>query len=242
MDKYIEQKVSAQYKTLGAVANGTYSTTLYANATNVRMEEKDLRMEFTITVPFTIPSDNADHRVAIATYEMPASYEYHSVPKLDPSVYLVAQIIGWEKLNLLNGESNLYFDGTFIGKSYIDVNSVKDTLSFSLGKDRKIVVERKRSEEKSKTRLVGSRYKYEVTWDFTIRNNGGASIPFIMKDHFPVSTNDYIKVKQGEYEGAILDEKTGILTWRMMLNKGETKKVSFSYSVEYDKGQAVYLE
>ena len=204
--------------------------------------EKDLRMEFQINTPFSIPSDNADHRVAISTYEMPAVYEYHAVPKLDPSVYLVAQISGWEKLNLLSGESNLYFDGTFIGKSYVDVHSTKDTLSFSLGKDRKLVVERKQSEENTKTRAVGNRTKYEVQWDFTIRNNGAASIPFIMKDHFPISINDDIKVKQGTYTGAVLNEKTGILTWRNTINKGETKQFSFNYSVDYSKGQVLYLE
>jgi hypothetical protein len=204
--------------------------------------EKDLRMEFQIETPFSIPSDDADHRVAIARYQMKADYEYHAVPKLDESVYLVAQISGWEKLNLLNGESNLYFDGTYIGKSYIDVNSSKDTLSFSLGKDKKVVINRKRSEEMSKTRLLGNRYKYEVTWDFTIRNNGGASIPIIVKDHFPISINDDIKVKRGTFEGAVLDEKTGILTWKFTTNKGETKQFKFDYQVDYGKSQPVYLE
>jgi hypothetical protein len=204
--------------------------------------EKDLRMEFQIETPFSVPSDDADHRVAIATYQMKADYEYHAVPKLDESVYLVAQISGWEKLNLLNGESNLYFDGTYIGKSYIDVNSSKDTLSFSLGKDKKIVINRKRSEKMSKTRLLGNRYKYEVTWDFTIRNNGGAAIPIIVKDHFPISINDDIKVKQGSYVGATLDEKTGILTWKFTTNKGETKQFKFDYQVDYGKTQPVYLE
>ncbi|MNV14887.1 hypothetical protein D3C71_1055850 [compost metagenome] len=227
-----EEKLYAESE----VANGTYSVSI------ANQVEKDLRMEFQIETPFTVPSDDADHRVAIATYQMKADYEYHTVPKLDESVYLVAQISGWEKLNLLNGESNLYFDGTYIGKSFIDVNSAKDTLSFSLGKDKKIVVERKRSEEMSKTRLLGNRYKYEVTWDFTIRNNGGASIPIIIKDHFPVSVNDDIKVKRGTFTGATLDEKTGILTWRFTTVKGETKQFKFDYQVDYGKNQPVYLE
>lgn len=218
------------------------TTGAYDDVSIANQVEKDLRMEFQIETPFSVPSDDADHRVAIATYQMKADYEYHAVPKLDESVYLVAQISGWEKLNLLNGESNLYFDGTYIGKSYIDVNSSKDTLSFSLGKDKKIVVSRKRSEEMSKTRLLGNRYKYEVTWDFTIRNNGGASIPVIVKDHFPISINEDIKVKQGSYEGAVLDEKTGILTWKFTTNKGETKQFKFDYQVDYGKNQPVYLE
>ncbi|MES2558033.1 MAG: mucoidy inhibitor MuiA family protein [Bacteroidota bacterium] len=223
-------------------ANGVENAALDDEQSIATAVQKDLRMEFQINTPFSIPSDNADHRVAISTYEMPAVYEYHAVPKLDPSVYLVAQISGWEKLNLLNGESNLYFDGTFIGKSYVDVNSTRDTLSFSLGKDRKLVVERKQSEENTKTRVAGNRTKYEVQWDFTIRNNGAASIPFIMKDHFPISVNDDIKVKQGSYTGAVLNEKTGILTWRNTINKGETKQFSFNYSIDYSKGQVLYLE
>ncbi|WP_430404372.1 mucoidy inhibitor MuiA family protein [Fluviicola sp.] len=222
--------------TPGVVSTGGYSNSIATQT------EKDLRMEFQIETPFSVPSDDADHRVAIATYQMKADYEYHAVPKLDESVYLVAQISGWEKLNLLNGESNLYFDGTYIGKSFIDVNSSKDTLSFSLGKDKKIVINRKRSEEMSKTRLLGNRYKYEVTWDFTVRNNGGAAIPIIVKDHFPISINDDIKVKQGSYVGATLDEKTKILTWKFTTNKGETKQFKFDYQVDYGKTQPVYLE
>lgn len=203
---------------------------------------KDLRMEFAVNTPFTIPSDNADHRVSIAVYQLNANYEYHSVPKFDPSVYLVAQVSGWEKLNLLSGESNIYFDGTFIGKSFVDVNSSKDTIGFSFGKDKKVIIERTRSTEMSKTRLIGSRYKYEVMWDFTVRNNGGATIPIVIKDQFPNSINEDIKVKMGSYDGAVLDENTKILTWKFGLNKGETKKFKFDYSVDYGKGQPVYLE
>jgi len=205
-------------------------------------QQKDLRMEYTIETPFTIPSDNSDHRVAIAVYSMKANYEYHAVPKLDNNVFLVAEVSGWEKLNLLPGESNLYFDGTYIGKSYVDVSSTKDTIGFSLGQEKKIQIERTRSQEMSKTRLIGSRYKYEVTWDFVVRNNGASEIPLIIKDHFPVSINSDIKVKEGDYSGAILDEKTHILTWKFVLKKGEIQKFKFDYSVDYGKGQPVYLE
>jgi hypothetical protein len=229
--------------------NGVYSSPppppaplSYGNTVSVSQVVKDLRMEFVIETPFTIPSDNADHRVPIAVYQMPATYEYHSVPKFDEGVFLVAQISGWEKLNLLSGESNIYFDGTYIGKTYIDVNSTKDTLSFSLGKDNKIKVERKKSQEMSKTRLVGSRYKYEVTWDYTVRNNGGGAIPIIIKDQFPISTNSDIKVKEGSYEGAKYDENTHILTWEFITKTGESKTFKFDFSVDYGKTQPVYLE
>ena len=231
-----KRNVNHVASTVGGVNQEFYNTPVAA------AQQKDLRMEYVIETPFTIPSDNSDHRVAIAVYTMNANYEYHAVPKLDKNVYLVAQVNGWEKLNLLPGESNLYFDGTYIGKSYVDVNSTKDTMSFSLGQDKKVLVERTRSQEMSKTRLIGSRYKYDVTWDFVVRNNGGAEIPMIVKDHFPVSVNEDIKVKEGEFEGATKEENSHILTWKFTLKKGETKKFKFNYSVDYGRNQPVYLE
>jgi hypothetical protein len=58
-----------------------------------------------------------------------------------------------------------------MGKSYLDVNSTKDTLSFSFGKDSKITVERIRMKEKSKIKTIGSRQKFDVTWEIKIKNN-----------------------------------------------------------------------
>ena len=102
----------------------------WASNVQTTVQKKDLRVEYVIQSKMSIPTDGMDHRVSISTYDLNASYEYHAVPKIDPSVYLAAQVTGWEKLNLMSGESNIYFDGTFMGKSYLDVNSTKDTLSF----------------------------------------------------------------------------------------------------------------
>ena len=206
------------------------------------ISKKELRVEYAIQTKMTIPSDGQDQRVQISTYELPANYEYHAAPKLDPSVYLVAQVSGWEKLNLLNGESNLYFDGTYIGKTYIDVNSTKDTLSFSLGKDNKIQMERTKVKENSKTRTIGSRQKVDVAWEIKLKNNGGANIPIFIKDQFPISIVEDIKVKRGEFSEGKIADKSGIITWNFMLDAAQNKILKFDYSIDYQKGYVLYLE
>ena len=204
--------------------------------------KKDLRMEYQIQSKMSIPTDGMDHRVQIANFDLDASYEYHTAPKIDPAVFLAAQVTGWEKLNLLSGESNIYFDGTYIGKSYIDVNSTKDTLSFSFGKDSKVIVERTKVKDKSSNKVLGSRQKYEVTWEIRMRNNGGAAVPIIVKDQFPISTNNDIKVRNGEFGTAQLTEKTGILVWKLNLPLGGSQNLQFGYTVDYQKGYTLYLE
>jgi hypothetical protein len=204
--------------------------------------KKDMRVEYTILSKMSIPTDGMDHRVNIASFDLNASYEYHAVPKLDPSVYLAAQVTGWEKLNLMSGESNIYFDGTFMGKSYLDVNSTKDTLSFSFGKDNKISMERTRVKEKSKSKTIGSRQHFEVTWEIKVKNNGGASIPLVIKDQFPISNNAEIKVKHSEVEGAKIDDKTKIITWSFLQGISGIKTMTFDYSVDYQNGMTLYIE
>lgn len=204
--------------------------------------KKDMRVEYTILSKMSIPTDGMDHRVNIASFDLNASYEYHAVPKLDPSVYLAAQVTGWEKLNLMSGESNIYFDGTFMGKSYLDVNSTKDTLSFSFGKDNKIIMERTRVKEKSKSKTIGSRQHFEVTWEIKVKNNGGANIPLIIKDQFPISNNAEIKVKHSDVEGAKIDDKTKIITWSFLQGISGIKTMTFDYSVDYQNGMTLYIE
>lgn len=220
----------------------TTSSTKYANYTQTQVIQKDLRVEYQIQSKFSLASDGMDQRVNISSYELNSSYEYHTVPKVDASVFLVAQVSGWEKLNLLSGESNIYFDGTYIGKSYIDINSTKDTLSFSMGKDAKVQALRTKISEKSKNKTIGSRQKFDIAWEIKIKNNGGAEIPLIIKDQFPISTNDDIKVKKGSYSEGKLDENTGIITWSTLLRKNESKSFIFDYTVDYQKGVILYLE
>jgi hypothetical protein len=236
-----ERSVSAGWEYSGDMAGETEKLEEAKNIQTV-ISKKELRVEYAIQTKMTIPSDGQDQRVQISTYELPANYEYHAAPKLDPSVYLVAQVSGWEKLNLLNGESNLYFDGTYIGKTYIDINSTKDTLSFSLGKDNKIQMERTKVKENSKTKTIGTRQKVDVAWEIKLKNNGGANIPIYIKDQFPISVVEDIKVKRGEFSEGKIADKSGIITWNFMLDASQNKVLKFDYSVDYQKGYVLYLE
>ena len=221
---------------------GRYDNNGNAKNAKIITEKKDLRMEYSIVSKMSIPTDGMDHRVSIAAYDLNANYEYHVIPKMDASVYLAAQVTGWEKLNLMSGESNIYFDGTFMGKSYLDVNSTKDTLSFSFGKDNKISVDRTRIKEKSSSNTIGKRQKFEVTWEIKIKNNGAAMIPLIVKDQYPISNYKDIKVKQGELVNGKIEKNTAIISWSFKNGITGSETLNFNYKVDYRKGKKLYLE
>ena len=75
-----------------------------------------------------------------------------------------------------------------------------------------------------------------------MRNNGGAAIPIIVKDQFPITTDADIKIKLGDALEAKQDENTKILTWNFKLEAGKSKSMLFDYSIDYGAGKVLYIE
>lgn len=111
------------------------------------IKENQTSVQFMLDKPYTIPSDNKNYAVDIEKYEIPVHFQYSSIPKLDASAFLLAQITGWEKLNLLSGNVNIYFEGSFIGNSKLDVEKTNDTLDISMGRDNSIMIDRKMKQD-----------------------------------------------------------------------------------------------
>ena len=61
---------------------------------------------------------------------------------MDRDAFLVARITDWNKLNLVSGHASVFYAGTFVGQSYINTSTVADTMSISLGRDKRIIIKR----------------------------------------------------------------------------------------------------
>ncbi|MBL7944623.1 MAG: mucoidy inhibitor MuiA family protein, partial [Flavobacteriales bacterium] len=111
--------------------------------------------EFVIETPFTIPSDGVPHTVGVKNHSIAATYKHYATPKLDKDAFLYARTTGWEDLNLLPGEANVFFEGTFVGQSYLQLDLPKDTLDISLGRDKGVVVERVKRKASNEKAVIG---------------------------------------------------------------------------------------
>jgi uncharacterized protein (TIGR02231 family) len=211
---------------------GSYYTTVNENQTNV---------QFDITIPYSIPSDGKYKIVEIQQNTLPAQYEYYSAPKLDGDAFLMARVSGWEQYNLLPGEMNLFFEGTYLGKSYIDPRYTKDTLDISLGRDDNISITREKLKDFSSTKLIGTNTKETYTYEITVRNKKKGAVSLVIEDQLPISSDKDIVVEQLEISGGLLDETSGKITWKFELKPSETKKFRLSYSVKYPKDKQINL-
>jgi uncharacterized protein (TIGR02231 family) len=203
------------------------------------VNQTTLAAEFDIALPYTISSGGKGQLVDVQSYQLPASYKYSAVPKLDKDAFLIAQINGWEDYNLLSGNGNIYFEGTYVGQTFLDLQNTKDTLDISLGRDNKVVIERKTLKEYTSRKLIGSNKKEEFAYEIIVRNNKKDAIEITLEDQIPVSQNSQIEVEVMDTGNAQYDATTGKLIWKLSLNGSDTKSVTFKYSVKYPKNKSI---
>ena len=60
-----------------------------------------------------------------------------------------------------------------------------------------------------------------------------------VKDRFPLSNNEAVKIEVLDKSGAVKDDEKGFLTWNIKLSPSETKKLRVSYKVRYPKDYTV---
>lgn len=216
---------------------------LTTNPVIVQKNENQTNVEFNIANPYTIPSDGKQYLVEINQLEVPAEYEYYTAPKLSTDVFLTAKLTNWNQYNFLSGEANLFFEGTFIGKSLIDTRSTVDTLNLSLGTDKNIIVTRTLQKDlKDKQGLLGSNRKETRDWLINVKNRKSQPVNLLVEDQLPVSQNTAIEVETQETSGAKVDMLTGKTAWTFALKPQDEKKLKLKYQVRYPKNQSVIVQ
>lgn len=203
------------------------------------INENQLNISFDIDIPYTILSNGKAHSVALKDLKLPATYKYYAVPKVEKEAFLLAEISEYSKFNLLPGEANIIFEGMYVGKTMINPNQTSDTLNLSMGRDKKIAIKREKIADKSGTKFLSGYKEQTFTYDITVKNNKKEAIELLLKDQYPISTDKEITIELLDNGKAKVNTETGILTWDVKLNAGETKKYRISYKVKYPKDKFI---
>ena len=191
--------------------------------------------EFKIDLPYSIKSNNEKHMVLIKTANLDTKFKYYSVPKLDASVYLVAQMTKLDELQLVPGQANIFFDGSYIGETYIDPTTMDDTLNLSLGKDPSIVVKRTLLKKELKDRIIGDKRERTFAYSIEISNQKSSSIEIVIQDQLPITQNADINIESDNFAKGRFDERTGLLEWSFILKAKENKVIDYNFRVKHAK-------
>lgn len=195
---------------------------------------------FNIAVPYSIPSDGKGHIVMIKSASLPGSYYYMATPKLDPDAFLTIELSNKEELNLLPGETNIFFEDSFVGQGRIGGYDGKDEIKLSLGRDKQILAHRKIDQNYTSTpAFFGNSVRKKFGYTINVKNNRKEPVKLVVYDQLPVSRTDDVTIEDIQHSNAQYDEKDGSLKWTLNLAPNESRNIPFSYTVSYPKDKHI---
>jgi uncharacterized protein (TIGR02231 family) len=156
--------------------------------------------EFKIDLPYSIKSNNDHHIVLIKNIDLEAKFKHFAVPKLDQSVYMVAQISKLDDLGLVPAKANIFFDGTYMGETYVDPTSMDDTLTLSLGKDPNVQIKRKLLKKDCKEKVIGDRVERNFAYSIEVKNLKATPIELTLLDQVPMSQTTDITIEAKKHK------------------------------------------
>ncbi len=232
---YFDNAIKNEYRQFESAQSQVMDENISYNTVAV----SEISVEFEIAKKYNLPADGKPYTIDVTEYSLNADFSYYAIPKFESNVYLVGKITGWEDLNLIDGEMNVYFGETYLGVSQLNTSSLNDTLELSFGRDKQVSIKRNRIEEFTKKSLLGSSRKESFQYDILVKNNRKVDVKLSIVDQVPISRESSIEVTVGELSGGEHNTVTGKVSWNTTLKPGESKKYTFGYSVKYPKEQTV---
>lgn len=194
-------------------------------------------VRYALSLPWQIDSDNTARTVVIKEESVNGKYRFFAIPKISNDAWLQVQIKEWEQLNLIPGESQIFFGNNRTGVGYLQPPEDGKSLDIQLNRDPKLIIQRKAALKKENAlSIFNDSAIRNFSYTLNVKNSYGEAVDITLLDQIPVSTNSDITVEKMQYGQAQFDAKTGELTWTLKLSGKENVSLPFSYSVKYPKG------
>ena len=223
-----------QYKELEGRAEG-----VAVGYAGFNVNTNELNTSYDIDIPYDILSNNEDHLISLYQQKIPADYQYFTAPNYNREAYLLAKIKDFSKYNLVSAPASIIFENMYIGETRISPDQTNNEMNITLGNDPKISIRREEVQDKSGEKFLSSYREKVITYDLVIKNNKKEQISIEVKDRFPLSNNEAVKIEVLDKSGAAKDDEKGFLTWNIKLSPSETKKLRVSYKVRYPKDYTI---
>lgn len=208
-------------------------------AAGFRYVENQFNISFDVDVPYDVLSNGQDHFINLKQEKVPATYKYFTAPKYSRDAFLIAKIKDFNKYNLISAPANIIFENMYIGETNINPNQTADELNITLGDDKKVSISKEVIYDKGNVKLFSSYQEKTFTYDIIVRNNKKDAIDIEIKDQFPLSKDESVKIELLQSEKAQVDQEKGYLSWNVNISPSETKKFRVSYKVRYPKDYSI---
>ncbi|BCM91657.1 hypothetical protein IAD21_03532 [Abditibacteriota bacterium] len=203
-----------------------------AEQVEASVESEGATVEFVLPHRLSIPGDGQTHRVAIATREFPAKFDFFAVPKRVEVAYLRTTATNTSVLSLLQGEVSIFRDGVFVGKATLKSTAPNGEFKLFLGPDEQVRAKREMTLREADKNFIGSQKRVHFAYSIEVQNLKARSVKLSVQDQIPVSRSENIKVKLRGSAPEVQAGELGLLNWELQLAPNEKRTIRFDFGVE----------
>ena len=204
-------------------------------------DRREVAVTFLLPGRMDIPSDGQPHKHLIATREMDARIEHRAVPRIVPSVFLVATVTLPGEVPLLAGKVQHFVGSDLVGTSIMPERAAGEEFTLSFGPDDRLKTERKQIQKRVERHGKDDEVAYRFVT--TLENHLGRDGVIDVKDRIPVSDDERIEIALDDETttaGAATDpNEPGILTWKVPVPKDARREIFLVYRVRAPRGVVV---
>jgi len=198
------------------------------------VDEADTMTAFTLPGLKDVFSDTDGNMALLQSFQVPAKYQILAVPKLSCKGYLTAEITASE-WPLPSANAKIYIKDTFAGEVHVDADTEKETFRLSLGQDERLSINKTEFPPRTSEAFLKNQKKQVRGGVIRLSNSSSETIPLVIRDQIPVSTDASITVELTEASGGVLDKETGIISWELRAEPGKSEELKLSYSLSWPK-------
>ena len=239
--RMMRARVGAEREETGVVGTGDTDGMLLLSASSALIEAQHIEasvesegatVEFALPHRLSVPGDGQTHRVAIATREFPAKFDFFAVPRRVELAYGRATITNNSSLSLLEGQVSVFRDGVFVGRATLKNTAPGGEFQLFLGPDEQVRANRELAARDTDKNFLGSTKRVHFAYSIEVHNLKTRAVKLGVQDQIPVSRSENIKVKLRSSSPEAAPGDLGLLDWELQLQPDEKRVLRFDFAVE----------
>lgn len=181
-----------------------------------------------------IPSDGRPHKTTIAEFNLEPEMDYVAVPKHTDAVYRRVKVVNSSDGPLLAGAANLFAEAEYIGQTQLSYTAVGDEIELLLGVEERLTVQRELKRRDVDKAFMRDKRRIQYGYEIEIENLLGEEAQVTVRDHFPKSRHEQIKVELKTCDPAVVEQSDlNLLKWELVLPASTKRTIHYEYLVEY---------
>lgn len=194
---------------------------------------------FVVAGKSDIAADGAEHRVTLRRDTLKAELAYRVVPSVQEDAFALALTTAPTDRPLLSGPVRVVAGGAYLGAFLVPETPPAAELRVPFGIDNRLKVKRTvLPQARSTEGFIGKDRQMVFAYRTSVENFRDVPVTVVVEERLPISQDERISVKVGEKTtgGYItLEDRPGIINWKLALAPKEKKELTLEYSVRWPK-------